>query len=381
MESNIHVGISYMYEPGFNRALLPLLEAGMVDALEWSFDTVADHRTLPDWMLSLLKAYADEGRLYGHGVYYSMFSGKWFDRHTQWMMQLERVLADFRFRHISEHFGFMTSGNAHEGAPLPVPFCDACLQLAQNRLQQLHHTVRMPVGIENLAFSFFQYDLQQQGPFLEQIIAPVDGFILLDLHNIYCQSANFGISALELVKTYPLHLVKEIHVSGGSWEHSPYAQQPIRRDTHNEAIPEEVFELLNDTLPLCPHLELVIVERLGDTFADEQDDAQFQDEFLRIRQLVKSHSLTNISFWDNRDTPLRPTIGNNVEDLFLQTQQTSILAILEHAIDPEKAKDALLASTQIDQQLWGIAQWRLPMIETAIALGKKWGIDSRAGLI
>ena len=36
-----------MYEPAFNRAILPLLESGDVDALEWSFDTVADHATLP----------------------------------------------------------------------------------------------------------------------------------------------------------------------------------------------------------------------------------------------------------------------------------------------------------------------------------------------
>ena len=154
MESNVLVGISYMYEPGFNRALLPLLEAGAVDALEWSFDTIKDHRTLPDWMLHLLKEYSNEGRLYGHGVYYSIFSGRWFDRHTQWFQQLDRVLGDFKFRHLSEHFGFMTSGNAHEGAPLPVPFCDSTLHLAQDRLKQLSNVVKVPVGIENLAFSF-----------------------------------------------------------------------------------------------------------------------------------------------------------------------------------------------------------------------------------
>jgi len=36
-----------MYEQAFNRAVMPLLEAGAVDALEWSFDTVSDPGLLP----------------------------------------------------------------------------------------------------------------------------------------------------------------------------------------------------------------------------------------------------------------------------------------------------------------------------------------------
>lgn len=66
-----------MYEPEFNRSILPLLEAGDVDVLEWSFDTVTDHKQMPAAIQSLLSAYSDAGLLYGHGVYYSLLAAGW----------------------------------------------------------------------------------------------------------------------------------------------------------------------------------------------------------------------------------------------------------------------------------------------------------------
>lgn len=374
-ENNIHVGISYMYEPSFNRALLPLLQAGDVDALEWSFDTVKDFHLLPDWTRHLFKEFSEAGRLYGHGVYYSIFAGQWHDRHSQWLNGLEKVLKEFRFRHISEHFGFMTSGNAHEGAPLPVPFCYETLDLGVHRLKQMHQLTEVPVGLENLAFSFSLRDVQQQGIFLEQLVTPVNGFVLLDLHNIYCQSVNFGMDARELIAAYPLHRVKEIHVSGGSWEDSAYATAPVRRDTHDNSIPEEVFALLDYTLPLCPYTDVVIMERLGDTLRDEQEEAQLREDFLRVKQVVRNAPLQKAGQWPVRSTR-NDWFRTNAENSFLHDQQTHILKILKSAADAKAAHRALTSDKTIDQELWQIANWRLPMIETAMLLGQKWGIQA-----
>src|SRR6476660_5259073 len=142
MSRPVSVGVSYMYEPAFNRAILPLLESGDIDALEWSFDTAADHRSLPDWMKSLLGAYSDEDRLYAHGVYYSLLGGRWGPRHTKWLGNWRALQDAYSFRHISEHFGFMTSRHAHQGCPLPVPLHDASVQLGRQRLHALQAVSR-----------------------------------------------------------------------------------------------------------------------------------------------------------------------------------------------------------------------------------------------
>ena len=58
-------------------AALPLLEAGRVEAIEWSFDTLYWAEQVPEWFLALLNAYGSQQRLLGHGVYFSLLSGQW----------------------------------------------------------------------------------------------------------------------------------------------------------------------------------------------------------------------------------------------------------------------------------------------------------------
>ena len=96
--------------------------------------------------------------------------------------------------------------------------------------------------------------------------ASVDGFLVLDLHNLWCQMCNFGLTAEELLATLPLHRLQSIHVSGGSWAHA--AGRRIRRDTHDDAVPEAVLTLLKAALRRRPGPCDVIVERLGSTISD-----------------------------------------------------------------------------------------------------------------
>lgn len=49
----------------------------------------------------------------------------------------------------------------------------------------------MRIGLENLALAFTASDVRDQGQFLDDLLAPFDGFLVLDLHNLYCQLVNF----------------------------------------------------------------------------------------------------------------------------------------------------------------------------------------------
>src|SRR5262245_38164176 len=211
------VGLSLMLEDDFLRTSLPLFEASEVEVLEWSFDVGWGVSALPAWADELLDHYSQAGRLLGHGVTFSAFSAAWTPRQAAWLERLRRELAQRKYLHVSEHFGFMTAGDFHRSAPLPVPLTEASLRLGQERLRMLQEHGARPVGLENLAFAFGRQDVADQGGFLDELLAPVDGFLLLDLHNLYCQSCNFGLSIEELLDLYPLGRVRELHVSGGSW--------------------------------------------------------------------------------------------------------------------------------------------------------------------
>ena len=277
-----------MLEDSYRRAAYPLFEAGEVEILEWSFDTRWGAQPPPAWAGELLDFYGEAGRLLGHGVTFSALSARWTPRQNWWLENFRRECARRPYFHISEHFGFLSAGSFHDGAPLPVPRTPQSLEIGRDRLQQLAAISTAPIGLENLAFAFGATDVREQGVFLDQLLEPVAGFLLLDLHNLYCQICNFGSTADELMRTYPLHRVRELHVSGGSWSESSVADAPVRRDTHDEAVPDEVFALVAPALALCPNVRAVIFERLGDTLSDE-DAAQFQADFRRLKESVAQH--------------------------------------------------------------------------------------------
>lgn len=272
-----------MLEPEFAVAALPLFADEAVEILEWSFDMLWSGATGPDWLQPLLQEYSAAGRLLGHGVQFSMFTVP-DERAQAWCARLADECRAMKFRHVTEHFGFMVAGAFHRGAPLPVPFTPELVKLGKERVRRLADAAGVRVGLENLAFAFGLEDVRRQGEFLHALLTPVDGMILLDLHNVYCQSYNFGLSPKELISAYPLEMVRELHLSGGSWSEAEGAT--VRRDTHDGPVPEALYPMLQYALEVCPNIEAVILEQLGSAFATEESRANYREDFARVRKIV-----------------------------------------------------------------------------------------------
>ena len=284
LEAGLHVGLSLMQEEAFFHATRPLFEENLVEVVEWSFDMGWGQQS-PEWLSKLLLEYSKRNHLLGHGVSYSPLDASCTPRQEVWLHHLREELCKYRYRHLSEHFAFMGGGNFHIGAPLPVPLTDEAVAIGQNRLVELKAASGLDIGLENLGFAFSPEDVANQGEFLRRMLEPVDGFLLLDLHNLYCQLCNFDVTPEELLESYPLERVKEIHVSGGSWSEGQ-SGAVIRRDTHDESVPDEVFRLVSLAIPRCPNLEFVIFERLGNTIQPDDYD-QLREDFHRLRACVR----------------------------------------------------------------------------------------------
>lgn len=91
------VGIALMHEAEFIASALPLFEAGEIDVLEWSFDTIADSKYEPAWLSILLQEYSGRGRLLAHGVRYSLLSGDFSERQNTWLKQTEAELKRYPY--------------------------------------------------------------------------------------------------------------------------------------------------------------------------------------------------------------------------------------------------------------------------------------------
>lgn len=371
--SKILPAVACNLDPHILGACLPLLEESRIEALEWSFDALFTVQETPGWFQELLTAFSNEKRLTGHGVFFSLFSGKWLPEQAAWLKQLERSCAVFQFDHITEHFGFMTGANFHQGAPLNIPFTSTTLAIGQDRLKRIYDACRCPVGLENLAFSYSLDEVKRHGQFLEQLLEPVNGFIILDLHNLWCQLHNFSIPFDDLIGLYPLHKVREIHISGGSWDFSSVDDgRMIRRDTHDDSVPAEVFRLLESVIVRCPHLKYVVLEQLGNGLETAESKQAFYQDFITMENIIRQQELSRLTAPFQSFLPaLLPSPGPVIEDLFLYQQQQELSAILVSAVSYDEAL-RLLGQSSLAFSAWDIEHWDPAMIETAIKIARKW---------
>ena len=359
------------------QAALPLLSAEKVDAVEWSFDTLYNTPDIPSWFPQLLTEFGNARRLVGHGVFFSLFSGKWSEEQQKWLDHLKKMCRNFNFDHITEHFGFMTGEDFHKGAPLEIPLTERTLKLGQDRLQRMAHTCEKPVGLENLAFSYSLEAVKRQGDFLDRLVEPVNGFLILDLHNLYCQLCNFDLDPADLLQLYPLHRVREFHISGGSWAASDAdPDRTVRRDTHDDRVPEAVFELLKTAIPSCPNVKFVVLEQLGMGLRTPESQHGFQADFLRMDEICKSFSPDNSKAADqesskNQKHPFSPKLfplpDLPAQDPLLQQQQSELSIILETATDYQDAQKQLHSSS-LSGTDWHIERWTPYMLETAVKI-------------
>ncbi len=354
-------------------AALPLLQEERVEAIEWSFDTLFNYDEIPPWFLELLTAYSHEKRLIGHGVFFSLFSGKWSQDQDHWLKHLKQSCSDFHFDHITEHFGFMTGQNFHSGAPLNIPYSKATLNIGHDRLKRIYDACCCPVGLENLAFSYSLEEVKRHGEFLERLIEPVNGFIILDLHNLYCQIQNFSIAFDDIIALYPLDKVREIHISGGSWENADTdLNRKIRRDTHDAAVPDEVYRLLEATLGKCPNIKFVVLEQLGAGLKTEESRRLFYNDFLLMENIVQRKNQIPSRESVNSFLPSSIQLNEQIaEDESLYDQQLQLSSILETSASYDEAI-LLLKKSCLANSEWNIEHWEPYMLETAIKIAQKW---------
>jgi uncharacterized protein (UPF0276 family) len=283
------LAISIHADEQLAQVAIPLLQEGLVDALEWSPETAWGTQGVPQNIEKILEDFSARGELYGHGVSYSTMTVESdFAHHERWLDRMQVEARKRKFRHFSEHFGFMIAGNYFRGAPLPLPLTAAAVKIGQRRLFELRDVVNCPVGLENLALSFSRREALSQGLFLAELLKPVDGFLVLDIHNLYCQCHNFDLTWNELLSTWSLGLVREIHVSGGSW--STHEQNRVRRDTHDSEVPDEIWAILPHILDLCSECEIVTFEQLGTSLVLDNARQRMRRDVEKLAEIVKTRA-------------------------------------------------------------------------------------------
>ncbi|KAL6074639.1 DUF692 domain-containing protein [Balamuthia mandrillaris] len=431
------VGLSLMPGGSFRRAVAPLFDAGQVEAVEWSMDIGwAMGKNFDPWVKAVLQDYSQRNRLFGHGVLFSPLSAEWQSRQAQWIESLKQECKQLRYRHITEHYGFMTIASTTSGCPLPQPHTSGGVKVARERLRMLSKAAGKGVkgiGLENLALAMGMQDVLSQGTMILDIIRAIDeeeyedehneekeedehsaktkktkknGIMLLDLHNLYCQLWNFGLKSWEeALRLYPLDRVHAIHISGGSWSYplsssdsSTDRPKAFRRDTHDGPVPEVIFEeALPLALRMCPNVEVVILERIGNTIQesfnnndkDEGKDAErLRADYRRMLDVVKrfreerkaEEKRKELTAEENeteeeKDGEVKKEERVNeviYEDEELKAYQNAFIQLFLEDRTPQSILAELQRRDAFQPFQDYISSFELPSIEVTASLVKKW---------
>jgi uncharacterized protein len=278
------VGLSLMPTEDWIVANRRLFEDALVDVVEWSLDF--GWGGVPNAIEQLLATYERRGALLAHGVEGSLLSVDETEDQRAWRSDALRSLRERSYLHLTEHYGFITAGSIVRGTPFSLPPSRTALRLAVERFRRLRDDAGLPIGVENLAFAFSAEDAMAQAEFVSELILAIDGFLLLDLHNLHCQAENFRLDPLELASRYPLDRVREVHVAGGSVLPPQGAGTGFRRDTHDFPTPAVVHELIRQIVPRCPKLEFVILERTDRSLYTAEEGARHREDFATLREVV-----------------------------------------------------------------------------------------------
>ncbi len=160
---------------------------------------------------------------------------------------------------ISEHLAFVAidrgDGPAAAGLALTAPFDREVLDLVVDRARMVMAATGRPFLLENSSYFITFDDNEMDEPeFLNRFCEEASAGLLLDLHNLYCNTVNFGFSGHRFLDRLELDRVVEVHVAGGAdlagfWS-----------DAHAGQPPEPVWDLLDDLLPRAPNLRAVTFE-------------------------------------------------------------------------------------------------------------------------
>lgn len=322
-----------MTSPDWIAAALPLLAAGEVEALEWTWDAGG---ALPDWARELIATFAGAGALYGHSVSYSPMT---LGARAEDERALHRAKSDPmipRCEHTTEHVGMAYCDGFRELAPLPMPMSRTLIARTRDRLAALSEATQKPVGIENLALALSLDDVKQQGELVDRLLDGEGGPLLLDLHNLYCQAVNFDFDPGVLLASYPLERVREVHVAGGKMFRAP--NRMWRRDTHDEPVPSALWPLLTEALARCPNAEVVVLERMHDTLTNPSELAR---DFEVLKATIASASARPHKKHNAPNEPSSSLIDDD-EHALTHYQNTLASELAKHA-PPENTYAAIRA--------------------------------------
>lgn len=177
-----------------------------------------------------------------HGLTLSFGSTEAFD--AKFLADVRALTREVDAPWHSDHLCFGGADGSFVHDLLPLPFTDEAAAIASTRFREARDALDLELAFENVSYYAPQSeDGLDEARFCAEVLARVDGRILLDVNNVFVNSQNFGFDPRAFIDLIPPERVVQMHVAG-------HLVRPdgLRIDTHGEPVCEGVYALLEHAL-------------------------------------------------------------------------------------------------------------------------------------
>ncbi|KPV39538.1 hypothetical protein AN478_10320 [Thiohalorhabdus denitrificans] len=139
----------------------------------------------------------------------------------------------------SEHLSFCADdGQLYD--LLPIPFTEEAVRYVAGRVQRVQEHLERPLALENVSYYAAPGQEMGEAEFTAAVAEEADCHLLLDVNNVYVNSANHGYAPMAFLDALPADRVAYLHIAGHRRE-----APDLLIDTHGAPVIDPVWDLLD----------------------------------------------------------------------------------------------------------------------------------------
>lgn len=252
------------------------------------YETILSTRPAVDWFEIVSENYMVEG---GKPLYYldriradypmvmhgvSLSIGGTDPLDWAYLSRLKSLAARIEPAWISDHLCWTGHGGQNLHDLMPLPYTEQVVRHLADRISQVQDFLGRQLLLENVSsYVTYRHSDMTEWEFLSAVAERADGFILLDINNIYVSAVNHDFPPQAYLDGVPGERVRQHHLAG----HCDYGDYII--DTHDHPVIDPVWELYAEAVKRFGLVSTMI----------ERDDymppfSELMDELERTRAIA-----------------------------------------------------------------------------------------------
>lgn len=209
-----------------------------VDFLEITADHFFDATPEKTQQFRLLR---DHFTLIPHGLNLSLGSAEGID--PDYLDQFSKLVDEVNPPWWSEHIAFTKAGGVEIGHLTPLPFTCEAVEVVARNVETARRSIPVPLILENITYTVTLPGQEMgEAEFLHRLVDATGCGLLLDVTNLFINSANRGNDPRRWLDEAPLDAVVQLHYVGAELAGDRWI------DSHARPVGPDIWALLDEVL-------------------------------------------------------------------------------------------------------------------------------------